>query len=51
MPMKEGKTKKIMRENIQMLMHEGHDHKEAIMMAMDKAGINTKKKGKQKKIG
>jgi hypothetical protein len=45
-PLKKGKSKKIVSENISELIHSGRPQKEAVAAAFNKAG-KTKKKGKK----
>jgi len=48
MPLKKGKSKKAVSSNIRELMHTGRLQKQAIAIAMDKAG-KSKKKHKKKR--
>lgn len=49
MPMMKGKSDTIVSKNIRMMMHEGKPQKQAIAIAMDKAGRSKKKAKKRKK--
>lgn len=44
MPLKKGKSKRVISENISEMMHAGHPQKQAIAAAMRQAGKSKKKR-------
>ena len=49
MPLKKGKSKKAVSDNISELMHSGYGQRQAIAIAMSEAGMSKKKKTTKKK--
>ena len=45
MPLKHGKSNSAVRQNIRILMHEGRPQKQAVAIALGKAGKARKKRG------
>ncbi len=48
MPLKKGKSKATISENIREMMHSGHPQKQAIAAAMREAGMSRNRKRKRK---
>lgn len=42
MPLKKGRSKKVVGQNIRELMHAGHPQKQSIAIAMSEAGLSIK---------
>ncbi len=51
MPLVKGRSKKAVSRNIRMLVHEGRSQRQAIAIAMSKAGKSKRKRGKRAKRG
>lgn len=47
MPLRKGKSKRVISANISELVHSGRPQKQAIAIAMHKAGKSRKKKGRK----
>jgi len=47
MPLKKGKSRKVISENISELRHSGRPEKQSIAIAMSEAGLSKKKKKKK----
>ena len=49
MPLKKGKSKKVVSENISMMMHEGKKQDQAVAIAMHEAGMEKNHKRMMKR--
>lgn len=49
MPLKKGRSKKVISENIREMMHSGHPQKQAIAAAMRQAGKSRKRRHRMPK--
>lgn len=50
MPLKKGRSKKVISWNIRELRHAGYPQKQAIAIAMRQAGLSKTKKRKRRKV-
>ena len=48
MPLKKGRSKKVVSKNVSTLVHEGRPQAQAVAIAMSKAGMSRKKKKRRK---
>mgnify|MGYP003393911471 CR=1 FL=1 len=51
MPLKKGKSKKVISQNISELMHSGRPQKQSIAIAMNEAGMSKKNKKSKGYLG
>ncbi len=48
MPLKPGKSRKVVSNNISEMVHAGHPQAQAVAAALNKAGLSRKQKAKKK---